>query len=62
MTIDEQELRRRLEETAAQASAPRFTTEGLARQIRRRRARVLTAVSGAVVAAAAIAVAVPVAL
>jgi hypothetical protein len=30
MTIDEQELRR-LEETAAQASAPRFTTEGLAR-------------------------------
>lgn len=61
MTIDEQELRRRLEDTASQASAPRFTAEGVARKVRRRRGRVITAaVSGAV--AVAVAVAVPVAL
>lgn len=60
MAIDEQELHRRLEDAAAEASAPRFTAEGLARLVRRRRARVITAVSGTV--AAAVAVAVPVAL
>jgi hypothetical protein len=62
MSIDEQELRRRLEETAAQASPPRFTAGDLARQIRRRRARLITGVSGAVMAVAAIAVALPAAL
>jgi hypothetical protein len=62
MTIDEQELRQRLEETAAQASAPRFTAVDLVRQIRRRRTRVTGAVAGAAVAATAIAVAVPAAL
>ncbi len=62
MSIDEQELRRRLVETAAQAGAPRFTAGELARQVRRRRARVITGFSGAVMAVAAVAVAVPVAL
>jgi hypothetical protein len=60
MTIDEQELRRRLEDTASEASAPRFTADGVARRVRRRRARVITTVCGA--AAVAVAVAVPVAL
>jgi hypothetical protein len=62
MSIDEQELRRRLEDTATRVSTPRFTTEELGRRIRRRRGRIVTAVSGAVLAAAAIAVAVPVVL
>jgi hypothetical protein len=62
MTIDEQGLRRRLEDTASETSAPRFTADGVARQVRRRRARVITAVCGAAAAAAAVAVAVPVAL
>jgi len=47
MTIDDQELRRRLKETAAKASAPRFTTEDLVRRIRRRRIRLTAAVAGA---------------
>ena len=62
MTIDDQELRDRLEQAAAQASAPRFTAGDLGRRIRRHRVRVITAVSGAAVAAAAIAVTVPAAL
>jgi hypothetical protein len=60
MTIDEQELSRRLEETAAHVSAPRFTATQLGRRIRRRRAGVAGA--AAAVAVAAVAVAVPVAL
>jgi hypothetical protein len=59
MTIDEQELHRRLQETAAQATAPRFTAVDVVRQIGRRRSRVTGAVAGAAVAATAIAVAVP---
>lgn len=59
MTIDEQELHRRLDETAAQASPPHFTAVDLVRQIKRRRSRVTGAVTGAAVAATAIAVAVP---
>jgi hypothetical protein len=62
MSIDEQELRRRLEEAAAQASPPRFTAEGLACRIRRNRAQIVAAALGAFVAAAAIAVAIPVML
>ena len=62
MSIDEQELRDRLEHTAAQAAAPRFTAEELIWRIRRRRARVLSTATGAVAAAAAIAVALPMAL
>ena len=62
MTIDEHGLRRRLEETAAKASAPRFTTEDVVRQVRRRRTRFIAMAVGAVVAAGAVAVAVPVAL
>lgn len=61
MSIDEQELRRRLEETADRAAPPRFSTGDLTRRIRRRRARVVAAVAGAG-AVAAIAVAVPIAL
>lgn len=62
MTIDEQELRRRLKVTAAQASEPRFTIGDLTRRIRRRRARVVTAAAGGAVVAAVAAVAVPLAL
>jgi hypothetical protein len=62
MTIDEQELRRRLEETAAQASQPRFTIGDLTRRIRRRRARVVTAAAGGAVVAAVVAVTVPLVL
>lgn len=62
MTIDEQELRRRLKVTAAQASEPRFTIDDLTRRIRRRRARVVKAAAGGAVAAAVAAVAVPLAL
>jgi hypothetical protein len=61
MTIDEQELRRRLKVTAAQASEPRFTIDDLTRRIRRRRARVVTAAAGGAVAAVA-AVAIPLAV
>jgi len=61
MTIDEQELRRRLQVTAAQASEPRFTIGDLTRRVRRRRARLVTAAGGAV-AAAVVAVTVPLAL
>jgi hypothetical protein len=62
MTIDEHELSPRLEETAAQASAPQFTAGELVSRIRRRRARVAGAVAVAGVAAIAVAVGVPVAL
>jgi hypothetical protein len=62
MTIDEQELRRRLKVTAAQASEPRFKIGDLTRRIRRRRARVVTAAAGGAVAAVVAAVAVPLAL
>lgn len=62
MTIDEQELSRRLTETATQVSAPVFTAEELSGRIRRRRARILGTAAGAAVAVAAVAAAVPVAL
>ena len=62
MTIDEQELRRRLKMTAEQASEPQFTIDDLIRRIRRRRARAVTAAAGGAVVAAVAAVAVPLAL
>jgi len=62
MVLSEHELRERLETAADRASAPRFTIDGLAGRIRRRRARILGLVSGSLLAVAAIAVAVPVAL
>jgi hypothetical protein len=58
MSIDEQELRSRLAETAALAGPPCFTTEGLAARVRRirwrrrRRAGIIAAVSVAGVASA----------
>jgi hypothetical protein len=61
MTIDEQEIRRRLAVAAAQASEPRFTIADLTRRIRRirrRRAWVVTAAAGGAV----VAVTVPLAL
>jgi len=62
MMIDEQELSRRLAETAGQVSPPQFTAVELGRRIRRRRARIGAVVTGAATAVAATAVAVPVAL
>jgi hypothetical protein len=62
MTLDEQELRRRLTATATQASPTGFTAGTLARRVRRRRARITAAISGAVLAVAAVAVAVPIGL
>jgi hypothetical protein len=62
MRMDELELRRRLAAAAAQASAPRFSAEGLARRIRRRRARIIGGASGSFLAVAALAVAVPLAV
>jgi hypothetical protein len=62
MSIDKQKLRQCIEQVARQTSAPWFTTEELARQLRRRRTRAITAVTDALIAAAAVAVAIPVAL
>lgn len=62
MSIDEQEVRQRLEAAAAQASPPCFSVESLISRIRRRRARIIAAVAGSFLAAAAIAVAVPIGL
>lgn len=62
MVLDEQELRQQLAAAADQASAPRFTIEGLTGRIRRRRAKITGLVAGALLAVVAIAVAVPVAL
>ncbi|MGD0684859.1 MAG: hypothetical protein ABSA03_07040 [Streptosporangiaceae bacterium] len=62
MILDEQELRQRLTVAASQASAARFTMDGLISRIRRRRARILGLVSGSLLAVAAIAVAIPAAL
>jgi hypothetical protein len=62
MTIDERELSQRLAETAAQISAPVFTTEELSGRIGRRRTRFFATAAGTVAAVAAVAVAVPVAL
>jgi hypothetical protein len=56
MSIDEQEVRRRLEAVAAQVSPPRFSLEGLTGRIRRRRARIVAAAAGLFLAVAAAAV------
>lgn len=58
MSIDEGELRQCLAQSAGQASTP-WSPLGLARQIRRQQSWVITAVADAVIAAAAVAVAVP---
>jgi len=62
MTIDERELRSRLEETAAQAEAPRFTADDLAARVRRirrrRRSRALIG-AGVLVPAVVAAIAIP---
>jgi hypothetical protein len=60
--IDEQELSRRLAETAARVSPPRFTGAELSRRIRRRRAGRGAVVAVTAAAVTATAVAVPVAL
>lgn len=57
MSIDEHELRERLAAVAAQVTEPRFTVEAVARRIRRRRARIITMVSGPVLAVAGLALA-----
>jgi hypothetical protein len=62
VSIDEQELRQRLATVAAQASPPGFTIESVIGRIRRRRARIIAAVSASFLAIAAIAVAVPIGL
>jgi hypothetical protein len=62
MVLDEHELRQHLSAAADQASAPRFTIEGLISRTRRRRAKIFALVSGSLLAVAAMAVAVPVAL
>lgn len=62
MSFEEQELRRRLAETAALAGPPRVSNASLIRRIRWRRARTTAAASGVLLAAAAVAVAVPAAL
>jgi hypothetical protein len=62
MILDEQELRQHLAAAAGHVSAPHFTIDGLISRIRRRRAKILGLVSGALLAVAAIAVAIPVAL
>lgn len=62
MVLDEHELRERLAAAADLASAPRFTADDLAGRIRRRRAKIGGLISGLLLAAAAIAVMVPVAL
>jgi hypothetical protein len=62
MTIDERELARLLEETAARSSPPRFTAEELTSHIRRRRALVVVTGVGVVMAVAALAVSLPGAL
>lgn len=62
MSLDEQQLRQQLEAAANHARAPSFTIEGLASRIRRRRTKILGFASGALLAIAAIAVAIPVAL
>jgi hypothetical protein len=62
MVLDEQDLRHRLASAAFQASAPRFTAEGVAGRIRRRRTKILGMFSASLLVVAAVAVAIPVAL
>jgi len=62
MLLDEQELRQHLTAAAGQASVPRFTADGLAARIRRRRARIIGLLSGSLLAVAIIAVTVPIGL
>ncbi len=62
MLLDEQELRQHLTAAAGQASAPRFTVDGLAARIRRRRARLIGLLSGSLLAVAVLAVTVPIGL
>jgi hypothetical protein len=59
MTVDEQELSRLLDETAALASPPRFNVDELTSHIRRRRALAGTTGVGVVMAVAALAVSLP---
>jgi hypothetical protein len=59
MTVDEQELSRLLDETAAMASPPRFNVDELTSHIRRRRALAITTGVGVVMAVAALAVSLP---
>jgi len=62
MLLDEQELRQHLTAAAGQASPPRFTVDGLAARIQRRRARIIGLLSGSLLAVAIIAVTVPIGL
>ena len=62
VSIDEQEVRQRLEAVAEQSSPPRFAIESLIGRIRRRRARIIAAISGSLFAGTAIAVAVAIGL
>jgi hypothetical protein len=62
MSIDETELRDRLAAAAAKAGEPRFTSAIVAARVRRRRARLLAGIAGAVLAVAAVATAVPLTL
>jgi hypothetical protein len=62
MTIDEQRLGRRLEQSAGRLTTAWLHTMKLPRQIRRQRSRIISAVADPVVAAGAVAVAIGVAL
>jgi hypothetical protein len=62
MSIDEREVRQRLEAVVAHVGPPSFTIERLIGRIRRRRARIIAAVSGSFTAVAAIAVALSIGL
>ena len=62
MIIDEQQLRQHLAAAADHASVPRFTVDDLTGPIRRRRARITGLVAVPLLAAAIIAVAIPLAL
>lgn len=62
MVLNEDELRQQLAAAADQVSAPRLTLDSLASRIRRRRAKILAAACGSLLAVVAAAVAVPIAL
>ena len=62
MTIEEQGLGRRLEQSAGQANTAWIPSGELASQIRRQRSSIITTVAGAVIRAVAVAVAIPLVL